>query len=141
MATQHKPWSFFGGDDWFLNIQLTDANNQPYDLDTLSEIKWLLHNPSGEIVPHTEIQTKTNAAMGMLRIWIPSAETTNFVGGAWTDYVRIVCNGIVSTLLFGSINVTADPWKAPVAVAPMATFTSRSMADVVVVLHEERIRR
>ena len=65
MATQHRPWSFFGGDDWFLNLQLTDSSNTPYDLNALSEIKWLLHNPSGEIHPHTEIQTKTNAAARM----------------------------------------------------------------------------
>jgi len=142
MTTQHRPWSFFGGDDWIINIQLTDSNNQPYDLDTLSEIRFLLHNPSGEqVVPLDAIQTKTDAPNGGLSIWIPSAETTNFVGGAWTDFVRIVCNGIVRTLLFGNINVTPDPWRAPIAVAPFSAFTSRSMADVVVVLQDERIKR
>jgi len=142
MTTQHRAWSFFGGDDWILNMQLLDASGTPYNLDTLSEIRWLLHNPAGEIVEHDAILTKTDSGTGSLSIWIPSAETTNFVGGNWTDFVRIVCNGIVRTILFGNISVTADPWKHPIAVAPFSALTaSRSTGDVVVILQNERIRR
>ena len=118
MTVQHKIYSWWGGDDWRYFIRLTDQDDQPYDLDHVEKIKWLLHNPLGEIVEHDYLISKLEAQDGRLSIWIPSSETTNFVAGVWTDFVRIVCDGITSTLLTGPISVTADPWRANVADAP-----------------------
>src|SRR5262245_35824015 len=135
----HKPFAWIAGDDWRLFIQLLDEDNRPYDLNGV-EIRWLLHNPSGEQVPHDHLTTIIDAAQGRLSIWIPHGTTTAFVGGMWTDWLRIMCNGIVSTLLTGNINVTADPWRAPVAVAP-TMMVGQSFGDVVGVLEHERIKR
>jgi hypothetical protein len=140
MAITHSAFSFFGGDDWFINAQLTDQDDKPYDLDALDEIKWLLHSPRGEIVPHEFLIRKIDAPNGKLNVWLPADTTTRFPSGVYYDFLRIVCDGITSTLLTGPINVTADPWRAPVA--EMERVAGRSSADVVVVLsRRERIER
>jgi hypothetical protein len=76
MATTHRAFSFFGGDDWFINAQLTDHDGKPYDLDELDEIRWLIHSPQGEIVPHEFLIRHIDAAEGRLQVWLP-ADTTS----------------------------------------------------------------
>lgn len=136
---RHNLLNWVAGDDWRYFIRLTDSNDEPYNLDTLSEIRWLLHNPFGEIVEHKYLIRPLDVADGRISIWIPHDATTHFVGGVWTDWVRIVCGpspGIVSTLLTGPISVIADPWRANVAAAPFVV-THRSEANVVIALNQQ----
>jgi hypothetical protein len=137
MATLHRVYSFFGGDDVFLNLQLVDQENKPYNIDALDEVKWLLHTPDAKIWPHDAIKQTINSADGQIRIWLPAAETTKFVGGIWTDFVRVVCDGITSTLLYGPINVTKDPWTHEQAIVPMMVGFSENI--VVLMDRNERI--
>lgn len=139
MTTTHRLIGpMIGGDDWQINVQLTDQDRQPYNIDDIT-VKWLLHNPRGQIVEHEAIITTLNAAQGRISIWIPATETTKFTDGVYTDYVRIICNGITSTLLMGNISVMRDPWTAEIA--PSAVI-GRSTAEIVVLLdHKERIQR
>lgn len=141
MTTIHKAFSFFGGDDWFINAQLTDQDDKPYDLSTLDEIKWLLHSPMGEIVPHAFLIRTIDAPNGKLNVWLPADSTTNFTSGVYTDYLRIICDGITSTLLYGPISVTADPWKAKVQAAPFVARGVSSANVVAIIDRRERIRR
>lgn len=131
--------NFVAGDDWRLFVQLTDFEDKPYDLNSLSEIRWLLHNPFGEIAEHDYRITPLNASDGRISVWLPHDQTTDFAAGMWTDWIRIVCGpppGIVSTVLTGPISVIADPWKARVAAA-----AHRSEASVVIMLDaKERIQ-
>lgn len=144
MTTQHKAISLIAGDDWFLNIQLTDSNGIPYDIDDLDDIHFLLHNSAGEQLPDIQPVIRTiDAADGRIQLWFPHEITTELAGDIYIDWVRIVCDGIVSTLLTGPVQITADPWRAPVAVAE--TVEDRRLAaydDVLIVLDaRERITR
>lgn len=154
MTVFHKQFSFIAGDDFFINARLTNEDNKPYDLDALDEIRWLLHDNKSQIVPHEFLIRHIDAADGRLNVWIPHEVTTFFPGGVYYDWLRIVCGGIVSTLLTGPINITADPWRAPVAEIAMASAfspltatverlaASHSVADLVVRLNRrERIER
>jgi len=141
MTTTHKPIGpLYGGDDFRFHIQIVDENKIPYDLSKLNWIKWLLHNDEGLIWEHEFLLSHADAAAGRLMVWLPHADTTRFPGGLYTDFLRINCNGIVSTLLTGPITIIADPWKASVAVAPFAAMAHTE--NVVVMLdRRERVRR
>ena len=139
MTTTHRPISFIGGDDWRLNIRLTDHLERPYNLNNLNKIMWLLHSPMGEIVPHDHLIRFINPLQGTFSVEIPNDVTSPFPGGIWTDWVRIDCGGIISTLLTGPVVVTADPWRAPIA---RPNIIGRSVENVIVKLNQkERIVR
>jgi hypothetical protein len=139
MTTTHRPYSFIAGDDWQINIRLTDHLERPYNLNGV-KIMWLLHSPMGEIVQHDYMIRIINAVQGTFSVFIPNDVTSPFVAGIWTDWVRIDCNGIVSTLLTGPVVVTADPWRARIYEAPRAI--GRSEENVIVKLSaKERIVR
>lgn len=137
----HKLINLIGGDDLFINVQLIDQDRQPYDIKSLKEIKWLLHNAKGEIVPIETVIRAIDSAAGKITVWLPHQETTKLAGGVYTEWLRINCGDAISTLLTGPINVTADPWRAPIA--EFEPLIARHVtADVVIVLNEkERIKR
>jgi hypothetical protein len=136
-------FNWIAGDDWRYFIRLTDNNDEPYNIDDLTEIKWLIHSPMGEIVEHEYNRQTIDSADGQISIHIPHDETTYFPSGVYADWLRIKCGaapGIVSTLLTGPISVTADPWRAKVAEMPR--MARRSQASVVIMLdRRERIMR
>ena len=41
-----------------------------------------------------------------------SGVATKLSGGSYNDAWRVVAGGVATTLLYGSINVQADPWGA-----------------------------
>jgi hypothetical protein len=140
MPTIHRPFNLIAGDDLQVNVRLLDQDGAPFHIDEI-EVKWLLHNQRSQIVPHTAIITTVDAADGRVSIWLPAAETTRFPGGTYTDFLRVVCGGVVSTLLMGNIAVMADPWRAEIA-DDMRSASRVAERNVVVLLdHRERIQR
>src|SRR5262245_41637442 len=111
MTTQHVAVGLVAGDDWELSILLLDENNNPYDL-TQATILWCLMDSQYVRVINTEdvILTIPDPLTGVCLVHVPNAATTTLPAGFYTDTLRIVIGGIVTTLLFGQINVMADPW-------------------------------
>ena len=123
MTTKHDGLEWFAGDDWQINATLVDENEVPYDLGSAT-VLWALLNSSGQrVLDEDDVQiTVTDAPAGKCSIRITALKTSPLTGGNYTDYIRIIISGIVSTLSTGTIQVFADPWIAeePAAAAMAA---------------------
>jgi len=128
MTTKHTALEWFAGDDWQINATLLDENGDPYDLAN-STVLWALLTPSGKrVLDEDDVEiTVMDALAGLCSIHITALQTSPLSAGAYTDYIRVVSGGIVSTLSQGSIQVLADPWiaeevAATTAIAPPFRF-------------------
>jgi hypothetical protein len=111
MSTQHIGVGLVAGDDWEIQVTMLDENDVPFDL-TAAQILWCLMDSTYHRVIETDEVTIAldDALAGECSILIPATATTKLPAGFYTDTLRIVTGGITSTLLFGQINVMADPW-------------------------------
>lgn len=112
--TVHAEQQWTAGDDWQVNATLLDQDGEPYDLSgTTPPIKWALVNELGETVL-TEADANifiVDAPAGRCSIVIPAAKTAPVPGGRYNDAVRIIFDGITSTLSYGRIDVVGDPYS------------------------------
>jgi hypothetical protein len=114
----HPGFKFYGGDDWQIEVTLTDDDGAPLVLD-VADILWTMNDSKGGLVFADGDFTISllDAAGGVYAITVPAAKTTEIAGATYSDALRIVENNIASTLSVGAIYVTSDPFAAPVAVA------------------------
>lgn len=110
--TEHDIIDWVAGDDWEVQATLIDESGQPYDLSG-SEIKYALLDAAYRRVldnAHVDI-TVLNAAAGKCSIIVPSDVSKTVAGGKYNDVIRIVSGGITSTLAFGPVWVSTDPFR------------------------------
>jgi hypothetical protein len=119
MSTPHLDQYWTAGDDWQINATLLDETGTPFDLSDAPEILWALVNASGaRVLDEADvIITVTDAVAGQCEIEIPASVTSPLPGGRYSDVIRIVIGGVTSTLSYGDICVTADPWASATATA------------------------
>jgi len=123
MTTQHVSVGLVAGDDWEINITLLNADGTPFDL-TGATVKWCLMDQTYKRViseGDVTISVGTDPTKGVAQVIIPSAVSSPLASGFYTDALRVVAAGITSTLLFGQINVMADPWAAQAALGARGT--------------------
>lgn len=121
MTTIHPDVAWTAGDDWQINATLRDENGNPFVL-VGPQIKWSLINVVGqEVLNETDASViVTSASEGKCTINVPGPKTSPLQTGVYVDFIRIVAGGVTSTLSYGSIHVTADPWAAIEAAAAAA---------------------
>jgi len=114
MSTPHFDIYWTAGDDWQIDATLLDETGAPFDLSGTPEILWALVDAAGSrALDETDaIITVTDLLAGTCRIEIPATATSPLPGGHYNDVIRIVIDGVTSTLSYGHIHVTADPWGA-----------------------------
>ena len=119
MTTSHEAMDWFAGDDWQINATLLDVNGEPFDLSIPHQLKWALLNNRGQLVLDEDDATitVTEGLAGKCTITVAALKTAPLPTGHYSDAIRIVQGGIVSTLTQGMIYVTADPWTAAVMTA------------------------
>jgi hypothetical protein len=117
MTTAHPSVHLFAGDDWEINATLIDENGEPFDLSGAPQVKWALVTNAGVVaIDDSEVNvTVTNAVAGQCAIVVPAAQTTGLVAGFYNDIIRLVMGGVTSTLAYGAVYITADPWAATTA--------------------------
>jgi hypothetical protein len=117
MSTPHFDIYWTAGDDWQIDATLLDETGAPFDLSGTPDIKWALVDAAGSrALDETDATiTVTDMAAGICRIEIPATATSPLVGGNYNDVIRIVIDGVTSTLSYGHIHVTADPWAGATA--------------------------
>ena len=122
MTTSHSNVNWFGGDDWQINATLLDENGSPFDLTQTHTIEWALMNANYQrVLDETNVTISVvDAAAGRISILVPAAKTSPLAAGHYNDTIRIVFGGFTSTLSYGPISVSADPWAAPVPAAAAA---------------------
>jgi hypothetical protein len=118
MTTQHVSVGLVAGDDWEINITLLNADGTPFDL-TGATVKWcLMDNSYNQAITTDQVTISVaNPTTGVAQVIIPAAVSSPLPSGFYTDTLRVISAGITSTLLFGQINVMADPWAAKVGPA------------------------
>jgi len=101
------------GDDWEIRVTLLDENNAPY---VNPQILWALVDRQGRLKIGSGYSVSTiNATSGQYAIIIPAAVTEPLAIGTYTDTIRIIdSGGVTSTLAVGAIHVAADPWSAAI---------------------------
>ncbi len=115
MTTIHSQISWIAGDDWQINATLLDETGAPFDLSGgIEGIKWALMDAAfrraldeGDV-----LISITDPLAGQCSIHIPAAVSSPLTAGRYTDVIRIVYGGVTSTLSYGQIYVSADPWLA-----------------------------
>jgi hypothetical protein len=114
---KHPACRWTAGDDWQINATLLDENGDAFDL-TAVEIKWALMSEAWQRLLSEDdvVISVTDAVGGKCSISVPAAKTSPLLG-SYTDYIRIIHDGITSTLSYGEISVERDPWAAPEAAA------------------------
>jgi hypothetical protein len=119
MSTPHFDIYWTAGDDWQIDATLLDETGAPFDLSGTPDIKWALVDAAGaRALDETDaIISVTDVVAGTCRIQIPATATSPLAGGNYNDVIRIVVEGVTSTLSYGHIHVTADPWAAAAATA------------------------
>jgi hypothetical protein len=119
MTATHPNVRWFAGDDWQINATLLDENGNPFDLTQTHMIKWALMNGQFQrVLDDTDVSvTLIDAIAGQVAILVPAAKTSGLVSGNYSDSIRIIFGGFTSTLSYGPISVSADPWAAPVPAA------------------------
>jgi len=118
MTTRHPQQYWFAGDDWQIDATLLDANGNPYDL-SVATIKWIMLNSSQQWVLNENDAniSVTDAIAGKCSIMITAGKTAPLFGDTYTDFIRIISGGITSTLSYGLLYVTSDPWRTTEAAA------------------------
>lgn len=113
MTTTHPQVSWFAGDDWQINALLLDDTGAPFNLGS-AVVKWALSSEAGEtVIDDADVNVVVvDAAAGLCAIHVPSSMTSPLLQGRYRDSIRIVAAGITSSLCWGYIWVTADPWGA-----------------------------
>ena len=105
----HSPPALFAGDDWNVVATFTDAAGNPLDL-TGATIMWALLDRNGKAVfVAADFTVAVGPQPGQCTLTVPAASTTKLSGGSYNDAWRVVAGGVATTLLYGSINVQADP--------------------------------
>ena len=109
----HPGLEFVAGDDWKISATLLDETGAPYDL-TAATVKWALLG-TGSSLHHIlgdgdYTLSIVDAAAGTCSIVVLAAKTTTIAGGQYKDALRIISDGVTSTLSMGAVYVTADPW-------------------------------
>ena len=120
MSTSHPSVYWFAGDDWQVNATLLDENGEPFNLtEPGTIIRWALMNAFDQrALDETDVSIAiVDAAAGQIMISVPAAKTSPLPSGRYNDTIRIIIGGYTSTLSFGPISVTADPWLAPIPAA------------------------
>jgi hypothetical protein len=110
--TEHDIIDWVAGDDWEVQATLIDESGQPYDLNGV-DIKYALLNAAYQRVldnSHVDI-TFLNAAAGKCSIVIPAEVTKTLSGGKYQDVIRVVSGGITSTLAYGPVWISSDPFR------------------------------
>jgi hypothetical protein len=112
--SKHQAVSLFGGDDWEIYVTMLDDNGNPYNL-TSAQIIWVLNDNQYQVISSSEVSvsTGTDPTKGQATILVPASVTEKLISNKYTDNLRIVSGGITSTLLTGTIIVTADPFVLP----------------------------
>ena len=117
MSTTHPSVYWFGGDDWQVNATLLDENGNPFNLtEPGTRIQYALMNSFDQrALDETDVTISVvDAAAGQITISVPAAKTSPLPGGKYNDTIRIMFGGYTSTLSYGPVSVTADPWLAPI---------------------------
>jgi len=112
MTTQHQILGLVAGDDWELAVEMLDEDGAPFDLSTAS-VMWCLTDRTYQRVIDTAdvgISVLDPPTDGKALIQIPAAKTSPLHADIYFDILRIVTGGVTSTLLYGQVNVMADPW-------------------------------
>jgi hypothetical protein len=119
MASPHEPVTWFAGDDWKINATLLDATGNPFDLSPPTQALWCLLNAQGQRVLDEDdvLLSIADPASGKCAILIPASATSPLPSGQYRDVLRIVANGMTSTVATAPINLTSDPWIATEATA------------------------
>ena len=108
----HSPPALFAGDDWNVVATFTDAAGNPLDL-TGATIMWALLDRNGKAVfVAADFTVAVGPQPGQCTLTVPAASTTKLSGGSYNDAWRMVAAGVTTTLVYGSVNVQADPWGA-----------------------------
>ena len=117
----HSPPALFAGDDWNVVATFTDAAGNPLDL-TGATIMWaLLDRNCKAVFAAADFTVAVGPQPGQCTLTVPAASTTKLSGGSYNDAWRMVAAGVSTTLVYGSVNVQADPWGAaaqPAEAAP-----------------------
>jgi hypothetical protein len=111
--TTHAQHYWFAGDDWQINAKLIDYTGAPFDLTGAPDIRWALMTEAGQTVlteDDVNIIVIGEPTEGNCAIQVPAVKTSPLVEGQYNDKIRIVYAGIASTLAYGLVWVTADPW-------------------------------
>jgi hypothetical protein len=110
--TEHEVINWVAGDDWEVQATLINETGQPYDLNG-ADIKYAILNAAYQrIVDTDDVDISVlNAAAGQCSIIIPAEVTKTLGGGKYNDVIRIVSGGIVSTLAFGPVWISSDPFR------------------------------
>jgi hypothetical protein len=120
MSSSHEDYYWTAGDDWQINAQLVNSDGDVFDL-TLGTpvIKWSLISASGErVLSENDCEISiVDASNGLVSIHVPGTATEPLAEGRYTDQIRIVYDGITSTLSRGLNWITADAWAAAVMAA------------------------
>ena len=117
MTTTHQDHYWHAGDDWQINATLLDANGAPFDLTSEAVvIKWNLYSEAGvSVLDEGDASiVATDPEAGICAIHVPAVKTSPLAEGRYTDMIRIVSTGMTSTLNYGGVWVTVDPWQATV---------------------------
>ena len=119
MTTQHVSVGLVAGDDWEINITLLNPDNTPFDLTGATVLWCLIDKTYHQVIKSSDVTISlgTDPTLGVAQVIIPAAVSSPLPSGFYTDALRVVAGGITSTLLFGQINVMADPWAAQPAAA------------------------
>ena len=111
----HDPIAFDIGDDWFIEIDCTDASGAPLDL-TGASLEWTLFNAADPVDAATPLQTLTLGQGVTLDgtpptkaiVWLHHTETTQLIPGFYRDRFRVTTvAGVVSTQSVGRIEAVA----------------------------------
>jgi hypothetical protein len=117
MSTPHIVQYWTAGDDWRIYATLIDETGAPFDLSGSPDIKYALVNDAGVLVLDQAdvLIAVVDPAAGTCTIDIPAALSSPLAGGDYRDAIRLVIGGVTSTLSYGAVRITADPWAPPAA--------------------------
>jgi hypothetical protein len=115
----HQSVSLVGGDDWHLDALLTDAADNPLNLNLYGTvIRWtLIDSNHNTALTSQQYSIALGTNPGEVKVTIPASSSTILAGGTYHDYFRVTLSGNTQTYLQGSLLVQADPFAAPVAAA------------------------
>lgn len=110
--SKHDTIEFVAGDDWEIRATLNEPDGTAMDLNG-ALFAWTLHDRYGSrVIEANEVTINiTDAALGKLKVIVPSAVTTRLTSVIYYEALRVTRNGAACTPLMGDLRVDVDPMK------------------------------